>query len=75
MQPQEAVAQALEKEILRLHQPDCYLTEFPRAMEKKRDEMARVLKEVGLQPILPEAGYFIVADTAPLGMQHTLKLH
>lgn len=36
-------------------------------VEKKRDEMAEVLREVGLEPIIPDAGYFMMADTTPLG--------
>ena len=33
----------------------------------KRDEMAEVLTAVGFKPIVPESGYFMVADTSPLG--------
>jgi kynurenine--oxoglutarate transaminase/cysteine-S-conjugate beta-lyase/glutamine--phenylpyruvate transaminase len=66
---QEAVARALEVETARLGQPDCYFTQLAAETERKRDEMADVLREVGLEPTLPDAGYFMVADTAPLGLQ------
>ena len=29
--------------------------------------MVSVLKEIGLTPIVPESGYFMLVDTAPLG--------
>ena len=61
------MARALELETSRLHQPDCYFSELAQTTERKRDEMAEVLREVGMEPILPDAGYFMVADTAPLG--------
>jgi len=35
-------------------------------MQGKRDRMCAVLKEVGLQPIVPEAGYFVLVDTTSL---------
>ena len=71
---QEAVARALEVETARLHQPDCYFTQLAEIVEKKRDEMAEVLREVGLEPIIPEAGYFMMADTTPLG-ERTPQTH
>jgi kynurenine--oxoglutarate transaminase/cysteine-S-conjugate beta-lyase/glutamine--phenylpyruvate transaminase len=63
------MARALELETSRLHQPDCYFSELAHTTERKRDEMAEVLREVGMEPILPDAGYFMVADTAPLGLE------
>ena len=36
-------------------------------LEKKRDEMAEMLREVGLKPIIPDGGFFMLADTSPLG--------
>ena len=61
------MARALEVETARFHQPECYFRELPQMVEKKRDEMAEVLREVGMEPILPDAGYFMMADTTPLG--------
>ena len=67
MTTQEAVARALEMETARLDQPDCYFNELPRMVEKKRDGMAAVLRDVGFDPIIPDGGYFMMADTTPLG--------
>ena len=39
-------------------------------MEKNRDKMAEVLREIGMKPILPDGGYFMLADTAPLGQTY-----
>ena len=65
--PQEAVGRALETETARLGQPECYFSELAQLLERKRDEMALVLREVGLDPIIPEGGYFMMADTTSLG--------
>ena len=35
-------------------------------LEKKRDEMARILKSVDLKPIIPDGGCFMLADPSPL---------
>ena len=67
---QEAVARALEVETARLGQPDCYFTQLAVDTERKRDEIAEVLREVGLEPIIPDSGYFMMADTTPLGDSH-----
>ncbi|CAI8035357.1 Kynurenine--oxoglutarate transaminase 3 [Geodia barretti] len=66
---QEAVARALEVETARLGQPDCYFTQLAVDTERKRDEIAEVLREVGLEPIIPDSGYFMMADTTPLGIK------
>ena len=34
---------------------------------KKRDRMYEISKEAGFQPIMPEGGYFMVADLTKLG--------
>ena len=41
-------------------------------LEKKRDKMAKLLKSIGIVPIIPEGGYFMMADVSPLGMISTL---
>jgi kynurenine--oxoglutarate transaminase/cysteine-S-conjugate beta-lyase/glutamine--phenylpyruvate transaminase len=64
------VARALEVETARLGQPDCYFTQLAVDTERKRDEIAQVLREVGLEPIIPDSGYFMMADTTPLGDSH-----
>jgi kynurenine--oxoglutarate transaminase/cysteine-S-conjugate beta-lyase/glutamine--phenylpyruvate transaminase len=35
-------------------------------LASKRDFIARVLSEVGMKPVIPEGGYFIMANWADL---------
>jgi kynurenine--oxoglutarate transaminase/cysteine-S-conjugate beta-lyase/glutamine--phenylpyruvate transaminase len=63
---QEAVAVGLEIELGRLDQNDCYFNELPALLLKKRDSIAEALRGIGLTPIIPEGGYFIMADSSTL---------
>jgi len=36
-------------------------------LEKKRDLMAKLLTDVGFKPIIPQGGYFMMADTSDIG--------
>jgi len=63
---QEAIAQGFETELSRRDTPDCYFTALPVELLPKRDLMVRVLEEAGLAPIVPEGGYFIMADVSKL---------
>ena len=51
-------------EIGKLGKPDCYFAELPSLLHRKRDEMLAVLREVGFNPIVPEGGYFVLADVS-----------
>ncbi|XP_035212820.1 kynurenine--oxoglutarate transaminase 3-like isoform X1 [Stegodyphus dumicola] len=64
---QEAVAIGFETEIALLGHPDGYWKELSEMLEKKRDKMAKFLSEVGMAPIMPEGGYFMIADFSALG--------
>lgn len=59
---QEAVARAFEKELARLEQPDCYFKSIAVDLQHRRDMIASILKEAGMTPVIPEGGYFIMAD-------------
>lgn len=48
--------------------PDSYFTELADDLQAKRDILAGGLTAAGFTVSLPEAGYFIVADAAPLGV-------
>ncbi|KAK5650182.1 hypothetical protein RI129_001211 [Pyrocoelia pectoralis] len=63
---QEAVARGFEYELPRLGQDDCYFISLPRELETKRDYMVKFLTETGMKPIIPEGGYFIMADYSPI---------
>lgn len=71
---QEAIAMGLEKELDRLGQDDCYLTSLAEQMSLKRDYMAQFLSEVGMIPVMPEGGYFMVADWSSLGLYAVYNL-
>lgn len=37
-------------------------------LERKRDVMAKLLTEVGFKPVIPQGGYFMMADTSGIGI-------
>ncbi|XP_069862436.1 kynurenine--oxoglutarate transaminase 3 isoform X3 [Dipodomys merriami] len=63
---QEALAQAFWTDIKRMDAPECYFNSLPKELEAKRDRMAHLLESVGLKPIVPDGGYFIIADVSSL---------
>lgn len=58
----------LEIEIARLGEEGSYFKELPALLLKKRDAMVKALQDLGITPIVPEGGYFLLADTSNLGM-------
>ncbi|XP_005992157.1 kynurenine--oxoglutarate transaminase 1 isoform X1 [Latimeria chalumnae] len=63
---QEAVAQGFMTEFERLGRADSYFTQLPQQLQGKRDRLTRALCASGLKPIVPEGGYFLIADIANL---------
>ncbi|XP_077284152.1 kynurenine aminotransferase [Arctopsyche grandis] len=63
---QEAVGRGFELELNRLDSPECYFYSLPAELESKRDFMAKFLTDVGMNPTIPEGGYFMVADWSKL---------
>jgi len=59
---QEAVARAFELELARLDDPECYFRTIATDLQDRRDNIASFLLEAGLTPVVPEGGYFIMAD-------------
>ncbi|PIO34586.1 hypothetical protein AB205_0137030 [Aquarana catesbeiana] len=51
-----------------MDEPECYFNSLPRELEAKRDRMACLLQEAGLKPVVPEGGYFMIADVSALGV-------
>lgn len=47
-------------------QPECYFTSLAEELEGKRDRLASILQEVGMTPIIPEGGYFMLVDVTSL---------
>lgn len=64
---QEAIAVGLEHELEVFGKPESFFSQTVQALLKKRDETVAVLKECGLDPVVPEGGYFIMADTSSIG--------
>uniref|UniRef100_F1M572 Kynurenine--oxoglutarate transaminase 3 n=1 Tax=Rattus norvegicus TaxID=10116 RepID=F1M572_RAT len=65
---QAALAEAFWIDIKRMDDPECYFNSLPKELEVKRDRMACLLNSVGLKPIIPDGGYFIIADVSSLGV-------
>ncbi|KAG7326362.1 hypothetical protein KOW79_009763 [Hemibagrus wyckioides] len=63
---QEAVAHGLLLDCERMGQPDCYFTSLAEELEGKRDRMAAILKQARMCPVVPEGGYFMLADVTAL---------
>lgn len=70
----EAVARAFEIELARLDSPDCYFKSIGRDLQKKRDKIAKVLTDIGMKPVIPEGGYFIMADWSELAEKYNIDL-
>ncbi|XP_050818150.1 kynurenine--oxoglutarate transaminase 3 isoform X3 [Gopherus flavomarginatus] len=65
---QEALAQALWIDFKRMDDPDCYFYSLSRELEGKRNRMAQLLQEVGLKPVIPDGGYFMIVDVSALNV-------
>ncbi|XP_024942705.1 kynurenine--oxoglutarate transaminase 3 isoform X2 [Cephus cinctus] len=63
---QEAVAVGFEEEIKKFGQPDCYFHSLAKELLPKREYMAKFLCDVGMTPVVPEGGYFMVANWTAL---------
>ena len=64
---QEVVAQGFELETARLSSPECYFRELPAELRTKRDRMCEALQEVGMKPVMPQGGYFMMCDYSKIG--------
>lgn len=63
---QEAVAQGLLLNYDLMGQPECYFSSLAEELEGKRDRLAAILQEVGMTPVIPEGGYFMLVDVTSL---------
>ncbi|KAF7205140.1 kynurenine--oxoglutarate transaminase 3 isoform X1 [Nothobranchius furzeri] len=68
---QEAVAQGFLVNYELMGQPECYFSSLAEELEGKRDRLAAVLQEVGMTPIIPEGGYFMLVDVTSLNQDLT----
>ena len=70
---QEAVARLIEIEDDRLSSKECFLNVTKEKLQRKRDTIARILLDSGLKPVVPEGGYFIMADWRSLSSEEILN--
>ncbi|CAB4010821.1 kynurenine--oxoglutarate transaminase 1 [Paramuricea clavata] len=64
---QEAVAIALEREAKLLGTDESYFLEIAASLLKKRDFEVKILRAAGFDPVVPDGGYFIIADSSRFG--------
>lgn len=60
---QEAVAQGFAAEIPKLGTGESYFETISEELRPKRDAFVAACKDAGLVPIVPQSGYFMLADT------------
>lgn len=60
------MAQGLFQNLDLMGQPECYFSSLPEELEGKRDRLAAILKDVGMTPVIPEGGYFMLVDVSSL---------
>lgn len=61
-----------ETEFKRLNTPDSYFPMIAIELAKKRDFMIKFLRSVGMKPVVPQGGYFLIADWSALGNEHCI---
>lgn len=61
---QEAVAASFEIEIPKIGQEDSYWRNLAESLRCKRDTMVKTLIAAGMEPTVPQGGYFLLADTS-----------
>lgn len=67
---QEAVAEGFEREYELFGTPESYFQQLPAMLHHKRKKLASCLQSVGLKPIMPEGGYFMVADISSVKVDY-----
>lgn len=60
------MAQGLLRNFELMGQPECYFTSLAEELEGKRNRMAAIIKDVGMTPVIPEGGYFMLVDVTSL---------
>ncbi|CAF1303813.1 unnamed protein product [Rotaria sp. Silwood1] len=59
---QEVVARCFEHEEKRFNLPECFFNSISTEFIDRRDRLAKALCKCGMKPIVPDGGYFLVAD-------------
>ncbi|RWS18869.1 Kynurenine--oxoglutarate transaminase 3-like protein, partial [Leptotrombidium deliense] len=66
---QEAIAIAYELEFERFNTPLCYWKQLSTTLQEKRDILVNLHRRVHMDSVIPEAGYFLIADFSKLAHQ------
>jgi len=61
---QEAVARAFDHELSVLGTDASYFKQLPTELLAKKNRLAEILREAGFEPIIPDGGYFMIADAS-----------
>lgn len=67
---QEALARCYETELKRLEEPECYFNSLKTELKAKRDYLAEQLVEAGFDPIIPDGGFFMLANISQVAHDH-----
>ena len=67
----DVIGRCFELENLRIESPECYFNSISTELKPKRDQLAKLLIEAGLTPIIPEGGYFMMADISKISKNFT----
>lgn len=62
------MARGFDTEMALMGTDKSYFRTLPKELQAKRDRMAQVLRDVGLKPIIPQGGYFMIADASNMSM-------
>ncbi|RWS28230.1 Kynurenine--oxoglutarate transaminase 3-like protein, partial [Leptotrombidium deliense] len=66
---QEALAVVLETEVARLNQQSSYFLQVSALLQRKRDRLVKLFKKVNINGVIPDAGFFFLADYSKLAKQ------
>lgn len=61
------MARGFEREYEVFGTPESYFQQLPAMLLSKRQKLATCLQSAGLNPIMPEGGYFMIADISSIG--------
>jgi kynurenine--oxoglutarate transaminase/cysteine-S-conjugate beta-lyase/glutamine--phenylpyruvate transaminase len=63
---QDVIGRCFELETARIETPECYFKSISAELKPKRDKIAKLLLDAGLKPVIPEGGYFMLADISKI---------
>ena len=62
------MARAFDHELSVLGTDESYFKQLPSELLAKKNRLAEILREAGFEPIIPDGGYFMIADASNIGM-------